>query len=431
MNKLFEFPLKMHVGVPCEAVVKINDEVKRGQCIAEPKMGLGAKIHSSVNGIVKNITKDEIIIKADEIQDSDYVKIKKSNSIADTVYEAGIVGAGGAGFPTYIKLKSNIPNGFIIANCIECEPLLNHNITLIEKNPEIIIKGIKYAMEATKAKKAYIGIKAKNKKAIKALENSLKDEENIEIKEFQDIYPMGEERALIHGILGTWLEPDELPIKANSVVLNGETLANIAYAIDYCKPFIDKDISVSGKLKSGKDTKVFLKVPIGMKISDLIEKAGGIDGDYGEIIIGGPYTGKSYNLEDSIVTKTSGGAIVTMEIPKFKGNLGLLVCACGANEDRLRDLASKMESNVVKVLECKNVNHIKNSLKCKTPGHCPGQAALVLQFKKAGAERILISNCCDCTNTVMNCAPKLGLPVYHHTDHVFRTVNHKLTRRLE
>lgn len=433
MKKIFKLPLKMHVGVPCEPIVKVDDEVKRGQCIAEPTKGLGARIHSSVTGVVKEVNDKEILIEGEVEQSSEYVKIKKCDSIVDTVYEAGIVGAGGAGFPTYIKLKSDIPDGYIIANCIECEPILNHNIALLEKDPGVVVRGINYAMKATNSNKAFIGIKAKNEKAIKSIKEYLKENniDNIEIREFQDIYPMGEERALIHGIFGKWLGPDQLPIVANCVVLNAETLSNITRAVEDLKPCIDKDVSIAGKLKTGKDTKVFFQVPIGTKILDLIEEAGGIDGKYGEVIIGGPYTGKAENLEEAVVTKVSGGAIVTIEIPEFKGKLGLLVCACGANEDRLRDLASKMHADVVGVLECKNVVHVKNSLKCKTPGDCPGQAAVVLKFKKMGAERLLISNCCDCTNTVMNCAPKLGLPVYHHTDHVFRTVDHKLTRRLK
>ena len=369
MQEFYKFPLKMHVGAPCEAIVKINEEVKRGQCIAEPTKGLGAKIHTSVSGIVKEITNDAIIIKFNQNDDLDYLKIKKCDSIVDTIFEAGVVGAGGAGFPTYIKLKSEIPDGYIIANCIECEPLLKHNIKLIENNPQIIIRGIEYAMKATRAKKAYIGIKSKNKLAIDCFKQALKDKKEIKIHEFEDLYPMGEERALINGIFDKWLEPTQLPIEAKCVVLNTETLANITRAVEDRKPVIDKDISIAGKLKTGKDTKVFFSVPIGTNITKLIEQAGDIDGKYGEIVLGGPYTGSSVELSNAEVTKTSGGAIVTIEIPEFTGKLGLLVCACGANENRLKDIAKKMKANVVGAVECKNIVHVKTALKCKTPGH--------------------------------------------------------------
>ncbi|WPC42026.1 proline reductase-associated electron transfer protein PrdC [Clostridium sp. JS66] len=429
MKELYSFPLKMHVGAPDVPAVKEGQKVKRGECIAEPK-GLGAKIHTSVSGEVTKITDNNIVILADETQTEDYVKIKECQSIIDTVYEAGIVGAGGAGFPTHIKLKAEIPDGYIVANCVECEPVLHHNIKMIEEKPELVVNGIRYAMKATGSKKAYIAIKAKHPEAIQSLEKYLNGSNDIEIKKLKDMYPMGEERAVIHEIFGKWLEPTQLPLEAKCVVLNAETLANITRAVEDKKPVIDKDITVIGKLKSGKEPNVFSQVPVGTSMKSLIEKCGGIDGEYGEIVIGGPYTGKAEDLEKASVTKISGGAIVTIPLPEYKGPIGLLVCACGANEERLRDVASKMKSEVVAVTKCKNVEEIKGSNKCKTPGDCPGQAAGIMYLKKQGAKRILISNCSDCSNTVMCCAPKVGLPVYHHTDHVFRTVDYPLTRRL-
>ncbi len=429
MKQLYKFPLKMHVGAPDVPVVKEGQEVKRGECIAEPN-GLGAKIHTSVSGKVTKITSTEIVIEANQEQSEDYVKIKECENIVDTVYEAGIVGAGGAGFPTHIKLKAHIPDGYIIANCVECEPILHHNVKMLVENPEMVIKGLRYAMKATKAPKAYIGIKAKNAKAIASIKSALKGADDIEVKELKDIYPMGEERALINAIFGEWLKPTQLPLEAKCVVLNGETLANITKAVEDRKPVIDKDITIGGKLKSGKESNVFFQTPVGTTIKSLIEKCGGIDGEYGEIVIGGPYTGKSQELDEATVTKISGGAIVTIPLPEYKGKLGLLVCACGANEDRLRDIAGKMKSEVVGVTTCKNVEEIKGANKCKTPGDCPGQVAGIMYLKKLGAKRVLISNCSDCSNTVMCCAPKSGLGVYHHTDHVFRTVDYKLTRRL-
>lgn len=430
MISTYKFPLKMHVGALSKAIVNAGDAVKRGQCIAEP-MGLGAKIHSSVSGIVDNVTSSEIIIKADEEQSQEYIKIKKCDSIKDTCFEAGVVGAGGAGFPTHIKLNASIPDGYVIANCVECEPILGHNIAMLEQNPDVVLRGIQYAMDAVNSKNAIIAIKSKNEKAIKSLKTALSKFNNIKIKELDDIYPMGEERAIINQIFDKWLEPTQLPLEASSVVLNCETLCNITRAVEDGKPVIDKDVTVGGKLNNHKNENIFFEVPIGTPVSEMIERCGGIDGEYGEILLGGPYTGSSGSLENDVVTKMLGGIIATIPFPHFEGKVGLLVCACGANEKRLRDIASKMGAEVVEVLPCKNIENIRGANKCKTPGKCPGQAAVVLKFKKAGAERLIIANCSDCTNTVMNSAPQLGLGVYHHTDHVFRTVNHELTRRLK
>src|SRR5699024_9504534 len=295
---LYKIPLLQHLGAPCLPTVEEGDKVKRGQCIAEPD-GLGAKIHSSVTGEILSIDKENVTIQVESDNNEDYIKIKECDSIVDTAYEAGIVGAGGAGFPTFIKLKSEVPEGYVIANCVECEPVLNHNIKLIEKNPGLIIRGLKYAMESTKAPKGYIAIKAKNRKAIESLKKEI-DSDDIEIKELGDRYPVGEERAIIHEIFGVWLEPDQLPMEANSVIINGETLANLTMAVEERKPVIDKDITVAGKLKDGKDSNVFFQVPIGTSIASLIDKCGGIDGEYGEVVIGGPYTGIAGDIDESI-----------------------------------------------------------------------------------------------------------------------------------
>ncbi|WP_026895400.1 proline reductase-associated electron transfer protein PrdC [Clostridiisalibacter paucivorans] len=421
--------LKQHIGGPCKAIVSEGQEVSRGELIAVPD-GLGANIYSSVSGKAKKIEKDRIVINAYEEQPKEYAKIKVTNDYLEAIKEAGIVGAGGAGFPTHIKLKTEMPNGYIIANCVECEPALHHNIALLEKDPGMVVRGIEYAMKITKASKAYIAIKAKNLKAIKAINKYLSGSKNIEVKELKDIYPMGEERAIIHAIFDKWLEPTQLPLEADCVVLNAETLSNMTRAIEDRKPVIDKDVTVVGKIKGGNKPHILFQTPIGTPIASLIEKCGGIDGEYGEVIIGGPYTGKAEDLDSTVVTKTSGGAIVTIPLPRYEGPIGLLVCACGANEERLRDIASKMGSKVVGVTKCKNVVDVRGANKCKTPGECPGQAEKIIFLKKNGAKRVLISNCSDCSNTVMCCAPKMGIPVYHHTDHVFRTLDYPLTRRL-
>jgi len=425
---IFKFPLKMHVGVPCQSVVKIGDEVERGQLIAEP-VKLGAKIHSSVKGKILNITDDAIVIEADSVQKKEFQKIKECSSIAEYAMEAGLVGAGGAGFPTHIKLQTLIPGGYIIANCVECEPALEHNVEFLKKYPELVLKGIKYAMESTKAEKAYIGIKEKNGDAINHVNRAINilGYSNIEVAPVKDIYPMGEERALIHAIFGKWIEPKDLPSTMNCVVMNGETLANLTRAIEDRKPVIDKDITIIGDFKNKEHKNIYFDVPVGTSVKDLTR-------DYqtryplGELVVGGPYTGVSENLETAIITKISGGLIFTIPLPTYEGPIGLLVCACGADEKRLRDIATKMKSEIKAVTFCKN---IADNGKCKTPGVCPGQAQGVMFLKGKGAKRIIVSNCSDCSNTVMCCAPKLGVGVYHATDHIFRTIDYPLTRRMK
>ena len=132
MQKMYEFPLVQGVGAASEAVVNEGERVLRGQLIAKcPDQSLGQNIHSSVTGVVDNLDKEKIIILADEVQSDDFVKLKSTDPL-DIIKEAGIVGLGGAGFPTHVKLaKAFEKGGVVIVNAAECEPILDHNIEFI------------------------------------------------------------------------------------------------------------------------------------------------------------------------------------------------------------------------------------------------------------------------------------------------------------
>ncbi len=444
--------LRQHVGAPCAAIVKAGDEVKKGTKIATPT-GLGANIFSSVYGVVEEVLEDRIVIRPDEEQKDEFVpiEVEDENDKLAMVKEAGIVGMGGAGFPTGIKLGINLaetemaeldpeinPAGFklehsyILINAAECEPGLEHNIRQIEEQCDKVVRGVKYCMEITHADKAIFAIKKKNDKAIGILRKAIAGEADISIHLLPDIYPMGEERAVVRECLGVNLTTMQLPSAARSVVVNLETAAKIAEAIDEKKPCITKNLTVRGKINGGNGAHVFMDVPVGVSVGELIEKAGGIDGVYGEIIMGGAFTGKATEL-DAPITKTTGGILVTIEFPDLHGaNVGLLVCACGGSEERMCEIAEKMNGKVVSVCRCKQAIENKPGapLKCLRPGNCPGQVKNNMQFKKDKCEYIIIGNCSDCSNTVMASGPKMGLKVFHQTDHVMRTVGHSLYRTL-
>lgn len=422
--------LRQHVGAPCAAIVKAGDAVKKGTLIATPT-GLGANIFSSVYGVVEEVTDDRIIIKPDEEQKDEFVPIEEGSKL-EMVKAAGVVGMGGAGFPTGVKLGTNLEGGYILINAAECEPGLKHNIMQIENECDKVIRGVKYCMEISNAAKAIFAIKKKNEKAVQTLKEALKDEPAISIHLLPDIYPMGEERAVVRETLGIELEPTQLPAAAKSIVINVETLARVAEAIDERKPCYSKNLTVVGKIKGGNKPHVFMDVPVGTSVGDLIEMAGGLDdGKIGEIVMGGPFTGKATTL-DAPITKTTGGIIPTMEFPDLHGaTIGLLVCACGGDEARMRDIAAKMNAKVASVARCKQAAEMKSgALKCERPGNCPGQVKNSMQFKKDKCEYIVIGNCSDCSNTVMGSAPKMGLKVFHQTDHIMRTIGHPLYRYL-
>ncbi len=375
--------LRQHVGAPCEPVVKAGDKVKRGQLIAKPA-GLGANIHSSVSGEVIKVD-DAILIKCDESQPDDYVKIPDTETNLDAIKEAGVVGAGGAGFPTGIKLSTELKGGCVIVNAAECEPLLAHNIQFIEENPDVIIRGLQYLLEITKAKDGFIAIKPKHKKALIALGKECKDIENISVKFLPNMYPAGDERVIVREILGEIMEPGVLPSAFNAVIVNVETIKNCVYAIEDRKPVISKDLTVDGKVK---EKKVFLDQPIGMPVSHYIDECGGLEIGSGEVVIGGPFTGKRA-AEESYLTKVSGGILVAVEFPKDEREFGILACECGAGEERLTEIVESMGGKVVASTKCKRMEEVNGRFRCSKPGECPGQAESVLKLKSGGAKVII------------------------------------------
>lgn len=429
MQNFYRFPLKQNVGAPGTPVVREGETIQRGQLIAKiPPKKLGANLHTSVSGTVESVTVKEILIKADSIQPDSFLPVQGETAL-DRVREAGIVGMGGAGFPTYVKLQNTLqPGGIVIANCAECEPILCHNIGRLERDPVKFCRGLLLAMETVGAERGIIAIKEKHVEAIRSIKNSL-DPAKMELHLLPDLYPMGEERAVIRECLGTLLPPESLPLEANTVVLNAETLCRIAEAVDQKKPSISKDLTVAGRL-NGPGIQRFYDVPTGTGVEELLKRAGGTSGEYGELIEGGPFTGRRTKPEAPI-TKTSGGILAVMPFLKEKRPLGLLVCACGASQDRMEEIASSMGATVVAIEHCKQAVSSRGGLKCENPGCCPGQAERVLKLKKAGAAVLLVGNCTDCTNTVMSIAPKLGLGVYHTTDGALRAVNLPLIRKMK
>ena len=435
MERLYQFPLKQHAGAPSLPVVAPGQRVLRGQRIADkPENALGANLFTSVTGTVQEVSERSISILADEKQSPDFVKLSATEPLA-LIEEAGIVGLGGAGFPTYAKLNRPFTEGgTVIVNAAECEPILDHNIRAIEKDPEKLIRGMKIVMEITNAQRGMIAIKGKHTGAVEKLKAALEAEqispEKAGISLLPDMYPMGEKRAVVRETLGRLLPMESSTREADAVLINSETVCRVWEAVALKKPMIDKDMTVAGKLKgNGNLIQVFFDVPLGSSVQQVFDRAGGLAEGYGELIMGGPFTGKRTSPEAPVV-KTTGGLIAAECFMKGPERIGLLVCACGAGRERLQQLAESMGSEVADVQYCKQAHEIKGSLRCENPGRCPGQVQKVLALKKAGAQAVLISNCTDCSNTVMSCAPKLGLPVYHCTDGALRAVNQRLVRKI-
>ena len=220
----------------------------------------------------------------------------------DKIFNAGVVGAGGAGFPAHIKAKSRVE--FMLANGAECEPLIHKDYELMLNHPQEIIEGMKLMMDATSAHKGYFGIKAKNVRAIDAIQNCI-GSANIEMSQLGDFYPSGDEYELVYHATKRLIPPHGIPLDIGCVVNNVETLYNI-YNAENGIPVTKKFITVAGAVKNPSS----FFAPVGISFRELIEYAGGVkEAEYG-IFISGLLMGKlTFDLND-VITKTTAGIII-------------------------------------------------------------------------------------------------------------------------
>ena len=221
--------------------------------------------------------------------------------ISTKVRDGGVVGAGGAGFPTHVKLAAQAE--IVIVNAAECEPLLKTDQQLVACYPELLVKGLTFAMEATGAQRGIIALKAKYGDAIAALEPYIMNQDNLEIAIMPDIYPAGDEVITIWLTTGRRVPPGGIPLNIGVVVNNVQTLINVAKAVDGT-PVTTRTLTVTGAVRNP----ITITVPIGTSLRDVLELAGGVDQDL-MYISGGPMMGTLITDLSSPVTKTTGGLI--------------------------------------------------------------------------------------------------------------------------
>ena len=322
------FPLSQHIGAPATAVVKKGDVVKVGTKIAEAGGFVSAPIFSSVSGKVNKVDtvidasgyrKPAIFIDVDgdeweETIDRSTELVKECSltpeEIVAKIKEAGVVGMGGACFPTHVKLCP--PPGCkaqcVIINAVECEPYLTADHRLMLEKPEQILVGVTLLMKAAKVNKAYIGIENNKPDAIKLMQEKAVAYPCIEIVPLKVKYPQGGEKQLIDAVIGRQVPaPPAIPINVGAVVQNVGTAYAVYEAVQKSKPLFERVVTVTGK--SVKNPSNFL-TRMGTPISQLIEAAGGMPEDTGKVIGGGPMMGK---------------ALANTEVPICKGSSGVLL----------------------------------------------------------------------------------------------------------
>ncbi len=393
-------PISQHIGVPATCVVNVNDKIKTGQVIAKAEGFVSANIHAPASGTILKIEdvmdscgykRKAIVIKVegDEwVEGVDLTEVvvreipENTGRIAEKVKEAGIVGLGGATFPSHVKLSvpRRMKAEYLIVNGVECEPYLtaDHRL-MLEKGEEILI-GIKLIMKALGVKKAFVGIENNKPDAIKNLKEYAKHYEGVEIYPLKVQYPQGAEKQLVEALTGKQIPPPPgLPMDVGCVVQNVGTLFAVYEAVQKNKPLVERVVTITGKTLSIPSN--FL-TRIGTPIINLIEAAGGLPDDTGKVISGGPMMGRALN---------------TLDMPVTKGTSGVLLMA-NAESKRNEDL------NCIRCAKCVSV--------------CPlglEPYLLMMLSEKSHWEDLeshKIMNCCECGSCSFTCPSKRPLLDY-------------------
>ena len=320
------YPLSQHIGAPAKAIVAKGDHVLAGQKIAEAGGFVSANIFASVSGTVKAIEarlgvaggmQESIVIENDglyeEVEFSPERKLAdiSGKEIIEIIKEAGIVGMGGAGFPTHVKYMPKDPSAIdhIIVNCAECEPYLTSDYRRMMEEPEKIVGGLQAAMKIFDGRaKGVLAVEDNKKDAAAKLREAAKGIPDIEVVELKTKYPQGAERQLIFAVTGRQINSSMLPADAGCVVNNCDTIHAIYEAVHFGRPVMKKVMTITGNASKEPQN---LRVRTGTNFRELIEEAGGFTSEPEKIIAGGPMMGIPLISLDVPVVKTS-SAILCM-----------------------------------------------------------------------------------------------------------------------
>lgn len=315
-------PLSQHTGAPNEPLVNVGDKVKAGQKIGASDKFVSAPVHASLSGTVTAIEPrpfmlgnmvDSIVIVVDkdqesiEFSDNDLEKMS-SDDIRAAIKEAGVVGMGGAAFPTAVKISPPPDKkvDVLIINGCECEPYLTCDHRIMLEKPKELLEGTKLLMRILEIEQAYVCIEDNKEDAIEAV-RQVNDDPRIVLLRMPTKYPQGSEKHLVKAAVDREIPSGGLPFDVGTLIQNVGTCVAIYEAARYNKPLIERVVAVTGQnIKEPQN----LMVKIGTKLSHIIEECGGIVEEPAKVIIGGPMTGRSQE---------------TLEVPVVKGTTGVVI----------------------------------------------------------------------------------------------------------
>lgn len=300
--KTVNIPMSMHIGAPAVPVVKIGDDVKVGQLIGEAGRGLSSPVYSSVSGKVKKIDEmlniagariQTVLVESDGLQTlDDSIKpydVNTREEFLDALAKSGIVGLGGAGFPTLTKLRADINKiDTLLINGAECEPYITSDTRTMIDDAEAVAHGISLIKRFLEIKNVVIGIEKNKPECISSMKKAIADIDGACVKALPSVYPQGGEKVLVYHTLGRVIKEGGLPMDCGVIVMNCTTAAAVSKFIRTGMPLVEKCITVDGSaIKEPKN----VIAPIGTPIRDLVEHCGGFSQEPRKALYGGPMMG--------------------------------------------------------------------------------------------------------------------------------------------
>ena len=394
-------PLSQNIGKPAIPVVHVGQQVRRGQLIAKADGFMSVPLHASVTGTIKKIdlvpnargNKEQAIIidtalsstqtqLASEFKDFEQMSRKE---LIQAVQNTGMVGLGGASFPTHVKM--NIPDDCnihtILINGCECEPFLTTDHRIMLEQIEYLIRGIRIAMKSVDAPKAIIGVEDNKINVLEAIQPHLPNDGSITIEAVATKYPQGAEKMLVYSLLGKEIPSGKLPSSIGVAIFNVATLAAIGELLPYQQGLIERVVTITGDDLNKPGNYL---VPLGTPLSHILEHAE-FTGNEAELILGGPMMGMPAGFLNTPVKKGTGAVLVLDKratkrddiLPCIKCSMCLQVCPINLNPSELGMLATKRKYDVME--EQYNLN---DCFECGCCSYvCPSNIPLVQYFRIA------------------------------------------------
>ncbi len=375
--KTVTLPMSMHIGAPARPLVKVGDQVKVGTLIGEAVGPVSSPVYASVSGKVTKVfdmllsnggTAPAVVVESDGEMATDETvappTVNSAESLIEAIRQSGVVGLGGAGFPTYVKFKTDLSRiEELIINGAECEPYItSDSVTMISRAEDM-----EYAISAMKKyfgiKRIIIGVESNKKRAIASMKKIAERNPSVEVRILPSVYPQGGEKVLVYHTTKKIIAPGKLPIDVGCVVSNCTTVAAIGNYLKTGMPLVKKCITVDGACVEHPQNVI---APLGTLISDLFEACGGLKKEPFKILYGGPMMGIT---------------VPDLNVPILKNTNAVLAL-------------SEKEARLPKTTACIRCGNCTN--------HCPfglAPASIALAYKKQDAARLealFVNNCMEC-----------------------------------